>query len=328
MNVLIAEDDATSLRFAELTLRRLGHTCVTATDGTAAWETYRRGGIEVILSDWRMPGIEGPELCRRVRAAADSEPGRPYTYFILVTGLEDREHFLEGMRAGADDYLTKPMDPTYLEARLLVAKRVTQLHADLRDLNRRLWDLARRDPLTGLFNRLQLTEDLVSLRERAATGSMHSVTFSLAICDVDHFKRYNDQYGHIAGDAALCRVAGILAGVTVPAAAGDGERSVKAYRYGGEEFCLLLPVPVREAFRVLDTVRQRIRGLGIPHAGNETKAVLTLSIGLASFPAARGADDAIDVDAVLRAADDALYAAKEAGRDCVISLSLSSVTDT
>src|SRR5688572_16710053 len=127
MRVLIAEDSGVLRRALRRAVEGLGHECVEAVDGELAWQAFRENGADVIISDWIMPGLEGPELCRRVRA----EPGRPYTYFIILTVLEEKQHALTGMRAGADDYLTKPVDLDDLQLRLIAAQRVSALHRRL-----------------------------------------------------------------------------------------------------------------------------------------------------------------------------------------------------
>ncbi|MCW3038425.1 MAG: putative Serine phosphatase RsbU regulator sigma subunit [Solirubrobacterales bacterium] len=135
MRMLIAEDSATSRLFLRRAVEELGHQCVVAEDGEQAWSTFRGGGFDVVISDWLMPGMNGDELCRRIRA----DQGSAYTYFVMLTSLEDKEHVLRGMEAGVDDYLTKPLDPNDLKARLIAASRVTALHrqivAQQRELN-------------------------------------------------------------------------------------------------------------------------------------------------------------------------------------------------
>jgi serine phosphatase RsbU (regulator of sigma subunit) len=128
MKILLAEDSATSRYIVEQALQQLGHDCETAEDGLLAWEAIREFEPDVVISDWVMPGISGEELCRRVRA----DPDAPYTYFIMLTSLEDRAYVLRAMQAGADDYLTKPFEPHELQMRLIAASRVTDLHHSLR----------------------------------------------------------------------------------------------------------------------------------------------------------------------------------------------------
>ena len=127
MRILIVDDDPTSLLLLRAIVSRLGHECVVAEEGSGAWEVLSSGGIDVLLTDWMMPGLDGPELCRRVR----DEPGDSYIYIVLTTGLDHPEHILEGMGAGADDYLTKPVDSFAVQTRLVAAERVTGLHTKL-----------------------------------------------------------------------------------------------------------------------------------------------------------------------------------------------------
>ena len=134
MRILLAEDSAASRFLLQRAVEELGHECVMAEDGLQAWELYRAGGIEVVISDWIMPGLDGDELCRRIRADEDG----PYTYFVMLTSLEDKEHVLRGMQAGVDDYLTKPLDRNDLSARLIAASRVTALHRQVVEQQREL----------------------------------------------------------------------------------------------------------------------------------------------------------------------------------------------
>lgn len=128
MKILLADDSATSRYILRQALEELGHECAVAQDGLEAWERFQADPVEVVVSDWVMPGLSGEELCRRIRADADA----PYTYFVLLTSLEDTAHVLRGMQAGADDYLTKPLDRHELEMRLIAAARVTELHRRVR----------------------------------------------------------------------------------------------------------------------------------------------------------------------------------------------------
>src|SRR5581483_12223023 len=166
MRVLIAEDGAAERLLLRRALERLGQEVYAAEDGVVTWELFRERGADVIVSDWQMPGLEGPDLCQRVRA----HPGSGYTYFIMLTALSDKEHILQGMRAGADDYLIKPFVIEDLEARLIAAERVTTLHrrreAQLR--------LARR--LAVETNPTQVLGELVreaSQALRTATGAVY-----------------------------------------------------------------------------------------------------------------------------------------------------------
>jgi diguanylate cyclase (GGDEF)-like protein len=306
MRVLIAEDDPISRLILRRAVELLAHECLVATDGLEAWEHYGRSELDVIISDWMMPGLDGVELCRRIR----QQPGKAYTYFILLTALSDRRDFLTGMKAGADDYLTKPLDQDQLSVRLLAAERVTSLHrrlaeqnAELERLNQVVTESARTDPLTGLGNRLRLREDLEALQSQI---ERYGRRYALALYDVDHFKAYNDRYGHLAGDRVLSDLAAVLIG--------QCRRGDQAYRYGGEEFLVLLPEQrAAAALTAVERVRQAVEGLAIPHAENPPSGLVTISAGVAVLEpdAGRGCEAAV------RDADEALYRAKRAGRNRV-----------
>ena len=307
MRVLIAEDDAVSRLLLRRSIEQLGHECLVAVDGDVAWALFQQHEVDVVVSDWMMPGLDGPELCRRVRA----HPRQTYTYFILLTALDGKEFLLAGLEAGADDYLTKPFDRDELRARLQTAARVTTLQRQLAEktvelerLNVALAESARKDPLTGLGNRLQLHEDLYRLQrwlERYGRG------YGVALCDVDQFKRYNDSYGHLAGDEALRAIGRAIDGSTR-----DGDMT---YRFGGEEMLVILPEQTAETAAIaLERVRRSVEELGIPHTFNQPHGLVTVSVGVAALVPGEPAS----WEALLGRADRALYRAKQAGRNRVV----------
>jgi two-component system cell cycle response regulator len=308
LKILIAEDDAVSRTVLRRAVEKLGHECLVAEDGERAWELYKENPeLDVIISDWMMPGMDGLELCRRVR----DEERRGYAYFVFLTALGEREHLRAGLEAGADDYLSKPLDRDELQVRLISALRVTGLHRrlafqndELEALNLKLFEQSREDPLTRLGNRLRLREELGALQGRA---KRYGHGYSAVLCDVDFFKPYNDHYGHLAGDEVLQRVAQTIAGRL---RSGDA-----AFRYGGEEFLVILPEQAREAAEATaDRIRRAVEDLRIPHEAKEPPGVVTVSVGVASLSAGDK-----DPDDVLREVDAALYRAKQSGRNRVAS---------
>lgn len=300
MRILVADDDFGSRLVAQASVEALGHTCTTAVDGDEAWQLFCSNQPEVLVTDREMPGLNGVQLCRAIR---DVELDR-YTYIILVTSAGDDGDVLSGMEAGADDYLTKPLDPFALQARLLAAQRVTSLHAQLARYRTELAELARTDPLTKLRNRLTLGQDLDLLHSRS---QRYQRCYSLALFDVDLFKGYNDAYGHQAGDAALRGVALALDH--------HGRQGDAVYRYGGEEFLVVLPEQTPDAaFAAVDRLRVAVQELGIEHAAS-AEGILTVSAGVASLVAGR----AITSEELLKEADLALYQAKASGRNRVVS---------
>ena len=256
MTILIAEDDPVSSLILRRALEGLSEEVIAAADGEEAWRIVReREDVRIVISDWMMPGLDGVDLCRRVRAQAD----RPYVYFMLLTAKAFREDRLAGLGAGADDFLTKPLDRAELTARLNVARRLLatqeelrlrseqleRLHAELRRQNERLADLATSDGLTGLKNHRHFRD---ALEVGVSLANRQRAPFSLIMLDVDHFKEYNDAFGHPAGDDVLCDLARAL------------RESVRDHdlvaRYGGEEFVLLLPMTDADSARI---VGERIR---------------------------------------------------------------------
>jgi two-component system chemotaxis response regulator CheY len=305
MKILVVDDDAVALLVLQAAVQSLGHECETALDGVTAWTAFQQRPPAVLISDLRMPGLAGLELCRRVRAH-DTET---YTYLILVTSHGGPDQVLKGMGAGADDYLIKPLNPSDLGARLVAAARVTALHgslagqrSELEAANRELAAVSRQDPLTGLGNRRALDEDLDQLEARVGR---YGHVYSMALFDIDHFKSYNDTYGHQAGDEALRRVAAQLSG--------DARGGDVVYRYGGEEFLCIFPEQSRATGRVaVERMRCGVEALAIPHAGHPL-GILTVSAGLAVLdPLSRRS-----AAAVLKEADEALYVAKQRGRNRV-----------
>jgi two-component system chemotaxis response regulator CheY len=308
VRILVADDDPTSRLLLKAMVSKLGHECVVAEDGSSAWELLTTGDIDVLLTDWMMPGVDGPELCRRLR----NEVGGGYIYIVLTTGLDNPEDVLAGMGAGADDYLTKPVDNFAVQTRLVAAERVTELHRQLVQMqeqleraNQELLERSLTDQLTGLGNRRRMDEDLERVHARALRVGR---TYGVAIFDIDYFKRYNDHYGHVAGDEALRRVASCLDLIVR-----SGEC---AYRYGGEEFLVLMPdCGVGDVVATAaDRIRQAVLDAAIPHEARPTEPQLvTLSGGVSCWMPG----SPLSARAVLEQADQALFDAKTAGRNRV-----------
>jgi two-component system cell cycle response regulator len=303
LDVLVVDDDGEARSALCKAVVDLGHACRGAEDGLRALELLQQKHADVIISDWEMPGMTGAELCRRTRKA-DDEDG-PYTYFILLTAHADRQHMLDGMAAGADDYQTKPVDLDELEARLVSATRVVTLHRRLanrtealRHDSRRFYVASRTDALTGVGNRLALHDELEQLYGRAAR---YGHRYCLAMADVDHFKRFNDTFGHLAGDEVLRSV--------TEAIRSEIRTSDALFRYGGEEFVIILPEQSLAIARTaIERVRRAIERLAIPGPDGP----VTVSFGVAEL-----APEDHSPAEWLERADRALYAAKDAGRNRV-----------
>lgn len=300
MRILAVDDEQVSRLVLQGLVESLGHECLIAEDGDEAWQLIGDTSPDVVITDWMMPGTDGMELCRRIRARTDGS----YIYVIVATSLTERDNVLRGMEAGADDYLTKPLNQFDLETRLVAAKRVTTLLAELARYRAELARLARTDPLTQLRNRLSLGDDLAELHARARR---YGRSYCLAMCDVDRFKAYNDTFGHQAGDKMLREV-----GDTLGTAIRQGDL---LYRYGGEDFLMVLPEQTAHlAARAAERARAALESLGVAHGGAAPGDVVTISVGLAAFDP----DGNMTSDDVLRHADTALYEAKAAGRNRVV----------
>jgi two-component system chemotaxis response regulator CheY len=293
MDILIVDDQRTTGLALAWTLTRLGHEPRLATSGEEAWGLIERDDWRIVITDWMMPVMDGLELCRRIR----SRRGRPYIYTIVLTGRTAREDRLEALKSGPDDFLTKPVDPDELALRIAIARRILDVQAELEEKNALLGELASTDPLTGLANRRGLRASIEDLACRIGPPAPLSV---LAI-DVDHFKSYNDDFGHAAGDATLRRVAAVLLALA--------PNDALVARIGGEEFLALLPgADVDVAVDVAESLRLAIA------SSSWTPRTITISVGVAT---AQPAWKVLDVSALMEDADRALYHSKRTGRDRV-----------
>ncbi len=310
MKVLVVDDDPVSLMLAATVVETLGHDVSTATSGIAAWELLEGTHFDVLVTDREMPGLDGLALCERVRARASADQSSSdggYCYVVVLTGHDSAEEAYAGICAGADDYLTKPLNGHELRLRLVSAQRVTDMHRRLTRQHQELnaigeaqHALARRDVLTLLPNRLALQEHLDRLD---ANARRYGRGFSLAVLDIDHFKSVNDVAGHAAGDEVLRRLAAALLGRVRET---DG-----LYRYGGEEFVHVVETSSPSAAHAaVERLRAAVAELALPHEGRPGQHV-TVSAGVATSADGAG----VASQALLEQADAALYAAKQTGRD-------------
>jgi diguanylate cyclase (GGDEF)-like protein len=276
----------------------LGHDVISAKDGTEALEALRSDtGISLALVDWMMPGLDGIEVCRELRAI----PDRAYTYMISVTSKSEKQDIVCALEAGFDDFLTKPVQSAELSARLLVGSRIINLQEKLIQTCELSQFKAAHDSLTGIWNRGAILE---FLRTQLAMAVRHSRNLALIMVDIDHFKKINDTYGHSVGDSVLIRVAQLMAS------------SLRASdwlgRYGGEEFLVIASESsCTDAIRVAE--RLRLAVADNPFISGGLTISPTVSIGIANTHSIVSPTP----EALVMIADSALYRAKNNGRNRV-----------
>jgi len=298
--ILIAEDNVVSRKLLEKSLAKAGHEVVAAENGRRALEIFRETFFPMVLTDWTMPEMDGIALCRAIRSQATAG----YVYIVFLTAKDSKDDIIAGLEAGADDYLTKPFNPTELMARLKTGKRILELERSLKMANEEIRILSITDPLTGCFNRGYMTSHLPEEINRA---TRYGRPLSLIMCDIDRFKNVNDSQGHVAGDAVLRLVVDSIHGVLRK----DLDWAV---RYGGEEFLVVLPETDREgAWVVAERLRQMMATK--PMAIGDDAITITASFGLASFHPA--SDKSPSAEALINEADRYLYQAKREGRNKV-----------
>jgi len=310
MRILIADDSIVSRHLLDATLRKWGYEVVVACDGNEAWELLQaEDAPKIAILDWMMPGMTGPDVCRRVRAAEKEK--EIYTYIVLLTSKSQRQDLIEGMESGADDYLTKPFDQHELKVRLRPGTRIIELQQELISAREELRDQATKDFLTRIWNRSSILDilklELVrSAREKRPVGVL--------LADLDHFKTINDTYGHFAGDAVLREFVRRMGS------------SIRPYdsigRYGGEEFLIVLPGS-DDAGTLKQAERMREALAAEPMSFNDESRLVTCSFGATSgTPTANSTEEAL-----IRVADDALYRAKRHGRNCVVFVEYTQSTE-
>jgi diguanylate cyclase (GGDEF)-like protein len=300
LRILIAEDDAMSRRLLRTTLEKAGYEVIAVENGPKAVEVLQDPeGPRLALLDWVMPGLNGPDVVRTVRRRREQR----YVHMILLTSRQAKEDIVAGLESGADDYLTKPFNPSELKARLRTGERILELEDRLVEAREEMRFKATHDALTSLWNRGMILELLHREMERLKRGTEHDA-ISVILGDVDHFKGVNDTYGHSAGDEVLKEVAARLVS------------SVRSYdavsRYGGEEFLIVMAgCDLKCAGARADQIRRTIESR--PAMTHEGPVAIAISLGVA----ASGDWQGFDGDGLIREADAALYYAKSEGRNRV-----------
>jgi len=298
VRILIADDDPAFRDLLKERLAKWGYDVVVAEDGNEAWQALQADDApSLAVLDWMIPGMDGIEVCRRVR----KEKEEPYTYIILLTSQQRDEDIVAGMEAGADDYITKPFKHSELRVRLRAGRRIIELQNELLAARENLREKASHDSLTGLWNH----EEILGILDRElARAEREKQCISVIMADLDHFKMVNDTYGHLAGDAVLRLTAKRMLSL------------MRGYdfigRYGGEEFLVILPECCKECSVAF---AERLRACVSSGSMDTPEGMIpvTISIGVA----ASGGENGWAADSLVKAADVALYRAKENGRNRV-----------
>jgi two-component system cell cycle response regulator len=293
VKVLIAEDDPVSRRLLEAFLRKWGYEVQVVCDGGEAWEALQ--GPEapsLVISDWMMPDMDGLDLCRRIR----EKERTGYTYFIILTAKGRKEDSIEGLKAGADDFLIKPFDHEELKYRVRIGERIIQLE-------QKIMQMASTDFLTGVLNRRAFMERMEVEINRSGR---EKTSLSLIMADIDHFKKINDAYGHQVGDVVLQNFAQQI------------RKSSRPYdfvgRYGGEEFVACLPgANASQTGAAAERMRKGVEEMRSMTQHLSEAVVITGSFGVSCLK--EGSQE--DMDSLIRQADEALYRAKLGGRNRV-----------
>jgi two-component system, cell cycle response regulator len=294
--ILIIDDTPGTRTELQRIIEELGHKAITADGGMEGLRMVRETHPSLVLLDVEMPGFDGYKIASAIKQGARFVP------VMLLTGRNDLESKRRGQAAGADDFLTKPVVPLELQIRIAAMLRIKSLTDALEVANRRLEELADTDGLTGVANRRKFDKLLASEHERA---SRYRRPLSVAMVDIDHFKKVNDVHGHAVGDAALKAVAIALAETI--------RQSDYLGRIGGEEFGVIAPeVGPAGGLALGERLRRRVEQLVIPTEAEALKP--TISIGVLAWDGIAASDR----DGLLKQADDALYQAKQNGRNRVI----------
>jgi two-component system cell cycle response regulator len=297
MKVLVADDAPVSRRLLEIALTHEGYEVVLATDGAEALRILEQEDYpRLVILDWMMPKADGVEICRTIRKQARE----PYVYFILLSAKGERSEIIEGLQAGADDYMIKPFDLSELKARVRSGRRILELEEQLVSAREQLRLQATHDSLTGLLNRAAILE---MLQRELARSSREGTPVSIIAVDLDHFKSVNDTYGHQAGDAVLVEATQRM------------QASLRTYdaigRCGGEEFLIVSSgCDTRTAAEQAERLRQVVAARPVQCVHGTIP--VTVSLGVAAVTG-----DLMQADELLRVADEALYLAKRNGRNRV-----------
>lgn len=293
--ILVADDELVSRKILKKTLTSWGYEVILVDNGRDAWNKLKNRDIHMAVLDWIMPGMTGPEICRKVRRLQKDR----YTYLILLTAKQSQEDTIKGLMEGADDFIKKPFNPAEMKARLLNGKRIIDLESQLLRTQKKLHDLATLDGMTKLWNRDTI---LQILEEEIIRSSRDGFPVGTIMIDIDNFKIINDTYGHLAGDAVLIETAVRLQN--------NVRRYDKVGRYGGDELFIILPnchIPSLERIsaRIQKAIEEKL--FQVPDA----EIPVTISVGGSSSEFRSD----ITAETMISSSDHALLEAKKKGRN-------------
>jgi diguanylate cyclase (GGDEF)-like protein len=307
MKILLVEDSRATAMVTTARLESFGYEVQHAISGQLALDSFQKSTFDLILMDIEMPGMNGFETTTRIRALEGHEPWA-WTPIIFVTATDTPTNVVTAIEAGGDDFISKMAPESVLQAKMKAMSRIAALRSRLAHANSKLQDQANRDGLTGLFNRRAMDMQIDSLWDEAVSGSK---PFSLLMIDVDNFKKYNDHYGHLAGDDCLRAVADCLAHTVQHANHDKVTSGAFAARYGGEEFSVVIPHAAYGTHLGLAiSIVEAVEALQMPHQNSTEWGVVTISLGGICAAPATGI-----VATLFREADALLYKAKAAGRN-------------
>ncbi|HMT81521.1 MAG: diguanylate cyclase [Betaproteobacteria bacterium] len=307
MKIMLVDDSRAIAIVTTARLESFGHQVLHAINGEVALDLFQKEDFDLILMDIEMPGMNGFETTTRLRALEGNEPWA-WTPIIFVTATDTASNLVTAIEAGGDDFISKTVPEAVLQAKMKAMSRIAALRKRLSIANGKLQDQANRDGLTGLLNRRAMDLQVDRLWEQALSLAR---PFSLLMIDVDNFKKYNDHYGHLAGDECLRSVAACLGQVVQQA--NDQQTAPGAFvaRYGGEEFAVIIPdaAPGVHAGLAASLV-EAVAALGMAHEKSGDYGVVTISVGASCIDSATG-----EIKQIFRQADQLLYKAKANGRN-------------
>ena len=312
MKVLLIDDSIAYSQVIQSYVERAGHSVISACDGEQGILKFLEHKPDLVLLDVNMPNMDGYQCARHIRK--NCQQGNLWVPIIFLSAEVTDDAIVKGIDSGGDDYLLKPITLKVLSAKLRAMARIANMRKELEDASAHLKRLSLVDGLTQLYNRRHFDE---ALELEWSRSNRSQAPLSLIICDIDHFKAFNDNYGHVAGDDALVKASKtIIETLKRP--------SDMPARYGGEEFVVILPdTPTVGAMIVAEKLRTAINTLTIPHAFSNAANIVTMSIGVSTYYPSQTKASYVEL---VKSADRGLYRAKKNGRNRIELQSLSSNT--